>query len=627
MSTWTHRQTYPEPLPRASRSRGQVILARLTLIVTSILILTNLAAALIVAGYQIYYDGLIFPGVSVWGVDLSGMTPAEAAAALQDQFHYPRTVTITFRDGDNIWPVSAESLGVRFDVERTVQAAYEVGRHPRLIPGLRQQLTAWREGVVISPVVVFDQRSADEQLQLIAAQINRPPIDAGIQFEGLEAVATPSQIGRQVDIPATLALLGEKVTTLQSSEINLVVVETPPRIASTEDSVALINSILSSDLEVYIEDAYPEDPGPWVASREALAEMLVVEPVVSADGESMEYTVRLDEQQLEAFLSPLAPALERQPSDARFIFDEETGELQPIVASQQGRRLDIAATIQLINQTVAEGQHRVPLVFEYIEPDIPDTATAEELGITELISSATTYFRGSSSARRHNIQTAASRFHGLVIKPGQEFSFNEYLGDVSLDSGFEEALIIYNGRTIGGVGGGTCQVSTTAFQAAFYAGFPITERWPHGYRVGYYEVGEGPGMDATVYSPIVDLRFVNDTPYHLLIETFVDIDNATVTFRFYSTSDGRTVQKEGPIITNIVPHGPPLYEENPDLAPGQVKQVDYAIDGADVTVYRTVYRDGEVLYQDTFFSQYVPWQAIYQVAPGYVPAGAQRVGG
>ena len=134
-------------------------------------------------------------------------------------------------------------------------------------------------------------------------------------------------------------------------------------------------------------------------------------------------------------------------------------------------------------------------------------------------------------------------------------------------------------------------------------------------------------MDATVYSPIVDLRFVNDTPYHLLIETFVDIDNATVTFRFYSTSDGRTVQKEGPIITNIVPHGPPLYEENPDLAPGQVKQVDYAIDGADVTVYRTVYRDGEVLYQDTFFSQYVPWQAIYQVAPGYIPAGAQRVGG
>ena len=85
------------------------------------------------------------------------------------------------------------------------------------------------------------------------------------------------------------------------------------------------------------------------------------------------------------------------------------------------------------------------------------------------------------------------------------------------------------------------------------------------------------------------------------------------------------VEKEGPIITNVVPHGPPLYEENPDLSPGQTKQVDYAVDGADVTVYRTVYRDGEVLYQDTFLSQYVPWQAIYQVAPGYAPSGAEVI--
>src|SRR5690606_35176050 len=187
---------------------------------------------------------------------------------------------------------------------------------------------------------------------------------------------------------------------------------------------------------------------------------------------------------------------------------------------------------------LAEGQHQVPLVFETLEPAVPSTATAEELGITELIASATTFYAGSSLERRLNVQTAASRFDGLVIPPGAEFSFNEHLGDVSVESGFEQGLIIYNGRTIEGVGGGICQVSTTAFQAAFYAGFPILERWPHGYWVSYYDSGEGKGMDATVYSPLVDFRFLNDLGTYLLIETEADINAATVTFNFYSTSDG-----------------------------------------------------------------------------------------
>jgi vancomycin resistance protein YoaR len=173
------------------------------------------------------------------------------------------------------------------------------------------------------------------------------------------------------------------------------------------------------------------------------------------------------------------------------------------------------------------------------------------------------------------------------------------------------------------VGGGVCQVSTTALQAAFYAGYPIDERWPHGYRVGYYETGEGVGMDATVFAPIVDFRFTNDTPYHLLIETYTNREAATVTWKFYSTSDRRTVSKDGPYISNIVRHKGPLYEVNPDLRPGTRKQVDYAADGADVTVYRTVYREGLVLYQDTFTSHYLPWRAVYQVPPGEVPPGAE----
>ncbi len=602
-------------LPPTLRERSPV-LARITLVMVSVLILTNLVAALMVAGFQVYHDGLIYPGVKVWGVDLGGMTPEEAGTALQGQFTYPTEATITFRDGDTTWPVTAGALGVRFDTERTVQAAYEVGRHPNLLFSLRQQAGAWRTGVEIAPVIVYDQTAADAFVQQIARQVDQPPVDASITIENLQAATTEAQIGRQVDVPATLEALGAMVIELESGEVPVSIYETEPQVVDVSDAARRVNRILAADLELYIEGAAPNDPGPWVASRQSLSEMLILRKVTLEDGFHQTYEVDIRTDQFVNFLQPLVPDLAVAPIEARLIFNDDTDELEPLTPSQNGRQLNIEASVERILDMIDSPNHQIPLVFDVIQPEIRSDSTAEELGITEMVASATTYFAGSSQGRRANVAEAASRFNGVIIGPGEAFSFNEYLGDVSLDSGFEEAMIIYNGRTIEGVGGGVCQVSTTAFQAAFFAGFPILERYPHGYRVGYYEVGEGVGMDATVYSPFVDFRFQNDTPHYLLIETETNTSAATVTFRFYSTSDGRTVQKDGPYVTNKVEHGPTLYEINEAFSPGQIEQVDYAVDGADVRVNRTVYRNGQMLYQDTFFSQYIPWQAIYQVAPG-----------
>ncbi|MBN1427406.1 MAG: VanW family protein [Anaerolineae bacterium] len=617
MTSWNQQAAFDDTYDDGPGLFSQLWLGRMTLIAVSIIILVNLIAALCVAGYQIYYDGAIFPGVNVWGVELGGMTPAEAAVTLQGQFTYPQSATITFRDDEDIWRLTAGELGVHFDVERTVQAAYDAGRRPSLIESLREQAVAWRQGVVMSPVVVFDQQIADGYLQRIAAQTNCPPVNATVRVENLQAATTPSQIGRQVDIPGTMEALGQLIARLESGEVEVVVTETPPAIADADEAARTINTILGSDLEIFVENAATGDPGPWIASRESLAEMLVIESANSS------YTVRLDETKLQDFLEPLDEKLVRDPVNAHFIFNDETKQLELLASSVQGRTLNIPATVQNINHLIIDEKTRkIPLVFDVVEPDVPETATAAELGITQLVSSATTYFPGSSESRKNNVRTAASRFHGVVVKPGDEFSFVYYLGDVSSETGYDEAWIIFNGRTIKGVGGGVCQVSTTAFQAAFYAGFPITQRVPHGYRVGYYERGEGSGMDATVFAPEVDMRFINDTPYHLLIETYTDTKNNTLTFKFYSTSDGRTVQKDGPYVTNIVAHGPAVYEENPELAPGTVKQVDFAVDGADVKVVRIVYRDGQVISRDTFLSHYLPWQAVYQVAPGHTPAPA-----
>ena len=224
------------------------------------------------------------------------------------------------------------------------------------------------------------------------------------------------------------------------------------------------------------------------------------------------------------------------------------------------------------------------------------------------------YFTGSSSARDRNIRLGASKFNGVIIKPGQTFSFNEYLGDVSPEAGYDQSYVIIGNRTVLGVGGGICQVATTAFRAAYFGGYPIVERWPHAYRVGYYELGGfGPGFDATIYSPLVDFRFTNDTSHHILIQTEVDAARARLRFVFYSTKIGRTVEQVGPTRGEPIPPKAPVYEYDATLPAGTVVQDERPIDGLRAVLGRIV-RDAEerVLYEDTFVSN-CPRPARYRM--------------
>jgi vancomycin resistance protein YoaR len=284
--------------------------------------------------------------------------------------------------------------------------------------------------------------------------------------------------------------------------------------------------------------------------------------------------------------------------------------------------VDVPATVNAINEALLRGEHTVPLVVKEDQPKISSATTGAELGITQLIAEQTSYFYGSSAERIQNIQAASASFHGVLVAPGETFSMGQTMGDVSLENGFAEAMIIYGGRTIKGVGGGVCQVSTTLFRTVFNAGFPIMERYSHAYRVSYYEqTASGSvdprlaGLDATVYFPLVDFKFKNDTPYWILMETYVNPSARTLTWKLYSTSDGRTVSWDttGPVNVKSAPS--PLYEENPELSKNEMKQVDWAANGADVTVTRTVWKDGAVYFQDQITTHYEPWQAICQYGP------------
>lgn len=592
----------------------------ITAISAGVIIFTLLMVSLAI-GFNIYYSGKIFPGVSVAGLSLSGMEPAAAASYLKDELEFPTQGKILFRDGDKIWLSSPSQVGFYLNPQASAAAAFQVGRNGGPITRLVDQFDTWYLGETLPPMYVFAETAAQTYLEGIAAQTDLEKIEPSLSVEGVEVVVTTGQTGRHLDIPATLEILRGKLQTLSDSEIQLLIDEDTPVIINTDQQAQLARQILSQPLTLRVPGAEEGDPGPWTYEPDVLAQMITIQHIKDNDGER--YQVGLQAEGLRSFLDSIAPQLVRYNQNASFIFNDDTRQLEVIAPAVVGRTLDVDSTIKAINQKLLAGDHKIALDLAYVEPAVGDDATAAQLGISELVSSHTSYFYGSSSERIHNITTAAGSFHGILIPPGATFSMGEALGDVTLDNGYAEALIIFGNRTIQGVGGGVCQVSTTLFRTVFFGGFPVEERYPHAYRVGYYELkADGgyntslAGLDATVYTPLVDFKFTNDTDNWLLMETYVNQAARTLTWKFYSTSDGRSVEWHTSGLKNKVDPPDPLYEENPDLAKGEIKQVDWAVAGADVTVTRAVSRNGETLFEDTFTTHYMPWRAVHEYGPG-----------
>ena len=586
----------------------------LSLIVLPLIDVVAILLGLILVTYEYLYMDRIYPGVSVFGTDLGGLTLAEAEIVLQQKFQDYQPVKLTLRYGERTWAVSPQEMGVSLDAKATAISAYVVGREGSTLKRLWDQgRTLWL-GQAAPFTLLIDEGIGTLYLSRLAQEINQPVHDAALVVHDLQVEAVPSQAGREVDIAATKQLIYQRIATLKGGTVDLVVHQTPPAIADVSQAEFDAERILGSPLILRLPDEGGGEGGEiaYTLDQTVLAEMLTLRQLKRDNGQVI-LAAGLDQDKLMAHLQELAKQIDRSPRDGRFDFEPATGTLAPIVTSQDGRSLNITETVRLLNTQAVTDQRQVLLPVTITKPQVA-TENAESLGIKELINEATTYFKGSSQGRMHNIQVAASRFHGLVIPPGGTFSFNEPLGEVSAATGYEESIIIWGNRSAVGIGGGVCQVSTTAFRAAFWGGYPITERWAHGYRVGWYEPPVG--MDATVYSSQVDFKFVNDTPYYLLIETETDLQAGTVTFSFYSTQTGRTVELEGPFEANVVPHGPDIYREDPTLPKGTTKQIDWAHDGIDVTVYRIVEESDKVLWKDTFFSRYRPWQAVYLVGTG-----------
>jgi vancomycin resistance protein YoaR len=286
--------------------------------------------------------------------------------------------------------------------------------------------------------------------------------------------------------------------------------------------------------------------------------------------------VTLDAEMVKKSLASLAKRVNQEPADSRFKLED--GKVVLFALSEKGLKLDEAGSLEIIISSLKNRATGTKLDLPYAEIDpVMTSDSIDNMGIDTLLGEGRSNFKGSPKNRIFNINVATDRFDGVLIKPGEEFSFVKVLGEVDGEHGYLPELVIKQDKTEPEFGGGICQVSTTAFRAAIYSGLEITARRNHAYPVSYYNPQ---GMDSTVYIPKPDLRFKNDTPNYILIQT--KIIGTELIFQFYGTSDGRK--------TTVI--GPTILEKNPD---GSMKTTfTQKIDD----------KDGKLIREDIFKSTY-----------------------
>lgn len=325
------------------------------------------------------------------------------------------------------------------------------------------------------------------------------------------------------------------------------------------------------------------------------------------------------QEALDAFLEEyIIPKVEHDAEDVR-IFRGEDGNIQFEGVGMFGKKIDREKTRVLLEKALQEGVDRIELPVEIIPPVVMvEDEELKDMGIRELVSVGESDFSGSTWARMQNVEVGSLRFNGYLVPQGATGSFNDQLGPVDASQGYLPELVIVGPKLDKEYGGGLCQVSSTAFRAALLAGLPIVERYPHSFAVHYYEPW---GTDATIYPGHKDMKFVNDTPGALLMQTTMNRETHILQFHFYGTKDDRSVKLFGPTITRKVSPLAPIRQTSENLAPGETQWLSRAVEGFDASWTRVVLRNpstnenspGKISVEEnqesliySFFSRYEP---------------------
>lgn len=530
--------------------------------------------------------------IVVFGVNVGGMTDEEARAAVLAETEARASSPLILVDGDQTWELTQREVGLRFDVDAAVAEAFDEGRSGfgpdrlALLWHLKQSPTTFGPGHV---AVATDATQA--VLMDLADDIYLPTIqpEFSIDDDGTYHY-TAAQTGRELDIDTSLNDIVQALTNGEET-LDLSITEYPP--VAHNDAYAAVLTKAENALDGPItlragDQVYTFEPG-QISSR-----LIFVPPSATQPA-----NLALDDQWAIRLIDEIGWAIDRQPQSPRVWWDS-AGQLVVMREPQPGYQIRAGEALELVRDVFSGevNMNDVELPVDVIlPPALPQDLTA--LGLNGVIAeSSTPYGGGSVPERMHNIELAARLLNGVLIMPGQTFSFNSEIGPMTEDAGFQIAYGIVNNdgelRTIPTEAGGICQVATTVFQPVFATGYEITQRSTHSYWIESYTYQGFVGLDATVDPASgLDLKWVNNSEHAVLIQAQADGENFNV--RLIGQAPNWQVEVHEPVVTDIqwADTETVHYETDESLEPGEQIRVERAQNGFDVEVARTVtYPDG-----------------------------------
>jgi vancomycin resistance protein YoaR len=574
--------------------------------------------------YQGQYADRVYPGVSVAGVDISGLTREAAIARLEDRLAgYADGTAVIAIDGSEV-RIPYTALGRRADVDALVDLAWSVGRDGgdplgRAAQGVRSLL----DGTSIDPLVVLDPEAVERAMIEAALVVNRAPVSGSATVTETGFVASPAVRGKMLPRAEIAEELLAQLTDPAAPD-TLELAYQPVPVEPYIDDAEVADAIASAN-RMAADVVLTSGKESWTIKGATVRGWIQFE--ITTDG----YHPTVAPTAPRKALANLAKRIDTAPKEASFAF-KRSGSVG-VVAGRNGRALNVAASAPLVAQAIADraagtaSPVPVALAIKVVEPKLTTEEARKVAPRLRRVSSWTTYYEVSErNGFSNNITIPARDIDGTVVAPGAVFDFWKAIGPVTAARGYRYGGAIINGRSqpTGAFAGGICSTSTTLFNAVVRAGYQMLSRHNHYYYITRYPTG----LDATVAiegGSVTTMSWKNDSQYPVVIRS--SARPGVVSFSVYAVAvnnrpavgggsrvpgssnltyrvaNGRTVSFATSAKRNYIGAGSSV-QRTSSLPAGTVRVLEYPTDGFDITVSRSVWEGGKKILANTWISHY-----------------------
>lgn len=606
------------------RRRRSIVLRFVLSFMLGVVLVAGIGAGALYA-WGAQYEGRVLPGVRVGQTDLSGFTRGQAEAAVAGAYASLADGRIVLSGPDGPLEIAFSDIGRAPDTAAILDSALDAGRGGEPLATLIGPPQAALHGLSLPAVVTYDRARLVAAVDRTAASIDRAASNASVTLaagSGFAVVA--AEDGRAVDTTALLAALDPKLTAIDAPStisLDIPIEPVPPAVPTAAADAAKAGADrMTADLVL----THGSDR--WTIASTSLRPLISF--AVADDGS---LGPSLDGSGLDPLLAQVAKQANQSAQDAglRLV----AGRVVATGASRDGRSLDVAATkaailAQMAARLAGTAVEPLPAAVKTVAPRLSSELAAASAPSMVVIGQHTTWFSvWIGNGYGANIWVPTKLIDGYVVPPGQTFDFWKVVGNPSPEQGFTQGNAIINGRTsiTGAFAGGICSCSTTLFNAALQAGLKLGARQNHYYFIPRYPTG----LDATVWisgGARQSMSFTNDTPYPLLIQGVNSRQGSIgyTTFKIWSVPNGRKVIVSDPVVKNYTKAKDSVVYTS-RLRQGQSERVQDPEDGFDAWRTVSVYQDGALLSQKTYYSHYANVTGVVEVgtagpAPTPTPA-------